>query len=371
MSKKPAASSILITGFPGFLSNHLVRHLAESTPAPLELLCLRNTESAARRQLRHLDEQQPGLAQRTSIWSGDITEPKLGLGSADYTQLSERVGIVYHLAALYDLAVAERVAYEVNVGGTVHLLDFCEACDDLRQLNYISTCYVAGERTGTIYEDELDVGQHHKNHYEATKFWAEVEVQRRWRHIPTAIFRPGIVIGDSKTGATTKYDGPYYVFQLLHGLPEWLPVPNIGSGDAVVNLVPVDFVAQALAHLGLRHELHTQVYHLADPEPMGASEIVDGVLQRMGRRPTMGRLPAAWVDRALKNGTIEQWTGVPRQALTYFNHDAYFDTTHAREALSEQQITCPPLSAYLDRIVDFFLRHPDEAPTDFPADAAV
>lgn len=356
-------SPILITGFPGFLSDHLVRLLGDSTDADLELLCLRDMEPLAQRRLRQLQQEQPQLVDRCKIWAGDIREPNLGLSADDYAELTERVEVVYHLAAIYDLAVAERIAYSINVGGTVNVLDFCEACDELQKLNYVSTCYVAGERTGRIYEQELDVGQHHKNHYEATKFWAEVEVQRRWDRIPTAIFRPGIVVGDSRTGETRKYDGPYYIFQLLHRLPEWMPLPNVGSGNAAVNLVPVDFVAQALTGLGQRPDRRDQVYHLADPEPMGAAQIVNGVLDLMQRRPTMGRLPAQWVERALTNGTVEQWTGVPREALTYFNHDAHFDTTHADEALGVIGLQCPHLSDYLGQLIDFFLRHPEGPPS--------
>lgn len=355
---------ILLTGFPGFLSRFLVRKLVEVTQAPLHFLCLRSTVETARQQLAELENHHPALAGRWHVHSGNIAEPKLGLDPSEYDELTAEVGIVWHLAAIYDLSVAEETAYRVNVGGTVEILDFCENCEHFERLNYVSTCYVAGERTGTICEDELDVGQHHKNHYEETKFWAEVEVQRRSEDLPTAIYRPAIVVGDSGTGETAKYDGPYYVFQLLHRLPEWMPVPRIGRGDAEVNLVPVDFVAEALATLGHHRASTGAVYHLADPFPMQSAQIVDRVLEQMGRRPSMGRLPATWVERALKNRTVEEWTGVPREALTYFNHDAHFDTTNATGALDELGLQCPPLSTYLDRLLDYFLRHPDGPPSD-------
>lgn len=354
--------SILMTGFPGFLSEHLLGRLAETTDSDVHLLCLSGTAERARRQLEILESEHPDFAGRWTIHTGDLTAEQLGLDPETYEELTGEVGVVWHLAAIYDLAVDEEIAYRVNVGGTAELLDFCEACDDFAQLNYVSTCYVAGERTGVVREDELDLGQHHKNHYEATKFWAEVEVQRRWDEIPTAIFRPAIVVGDSHTGQTAKYDGPYFVFQLLDRLPEWMPVPAVGTGNATVNLVPIDFVADALAELGHRPDTDGRVYQIADPQPMTARQIVDRVLELMGRRKTMGQLPATWVDRALANDTVEQWTGVPREALTYFNHDVRFDTTNTVEALRDTAIDCPPLSTYLDRLVDFFLQHPEQPP---------
>ena len=353
---------ILLTGFPGLLSERLLSELAESTDAPLHLLCLESTVDDAQRQLARLQNQHPQLEGRCNVYGGDISRDRLGLSEREYDQLTEQVGVVWHLAAIYDLSVPQEIAYRVNVGGTANVLDFCEDCEDFARLNYVSTCYVAGDRTDRVYEDELDVGQHHKNHYEATKFWAEVEVQRRRDEIPTAIFRPAIVVGDSNTGATGKYDGPYYVFRLLHRLPEWMPVPTVGRGDAPVNLVPIDFVAEALATLGRREDTEGKVFQLADPHPMTAREIVDTVLELMGRRPSMGQLPASFVERALENETVEQWTGVPREALVYFNTGARFDTTRASDALGEVGIECPPLAGYLDRLIDFFLRYPDEPP---------
>ncbi len=363
MSDTLTDAPILLTGFPGFLSNHLVRQLADQSDADIHFLCLEGTVETARRRLEQIEADVPALEDRWELHSGDIARPSLGLDPSTYERLTETIGVVWHLAAIYDLSVDERVAYRINVGGTVEILDFCEQCTDLERLNYISTCYVAGERTGRIFEDELDVGQRHKNHYESTKFWAEVEVQRRRDHIPTCIFRPAIVVGDSQTGTTTKYDGPYYVFKLLNRLPDWMPVPAIGSGDARVNLVPIDFVAESLAALGHRPQPDDAVYHLADPNPMTSRQIVDRTLETMGRRPTVGRLPARWVERALANDTVEAWTQIPQEALTYFNHRADFDTTSAQSALADANIECPRLADYLPRLLEFFLQHPEQPPT--------
>ncbi len=354
---------MLITGFPGFLSDHLLRRLLRTTEAPIHLLVLPSTLDAAQERLDDLAYHDHQVADRCTLHPGDITDPRLGLDSDTYGELAESISSVWHLAAIYDLAVDEDIAYRVNVQGTIHVLDFCQACTSLDKLNYISTCYVAGKRGGQVLETELDLGQRHNNHYESTKFWAEVEVQRRQDQIPTTIFRPSIVVGHSRTGEINKYDGPYYVFQLLHRLPDWLPFPKIGRGDTPANLVPVDFVTDALVELGLRTDTTDQVFQLADPTPMTSADVVDHILEAFGRRPTMGRLPLSWVMRALENESVEAWTGLPRESLVYFHHDAQFDTANTDRALADTSIMCPPLPVYLSTLLNFFLDHPDQAPS--------
>ncbi|RAL22836.1 3-beta hydroxysteroid dehydrogenase [Lujinxingia litoralis] len=345
---------ILMTGFPGFLASHLARELAGRGTAEFHLLVLPGERAAAQRRLTELSRDIPDLPQRVRLLTGDITRERLGLSPDAYRELCTTVGVVWHLAAIYDLAVPRDVAFEVNVGGTRQMLDFCEDCEDLARLNYVSTCYVSGDRTGTIREDELDVGQGFKNHYEETKFWAEVEVQRRSDTIPTTIFRPGITVGDSHTGATDKFDGPYYVFGLLERLPEWMPIPNVGRGDARVNIVPIDVLVESLAVLGHDPAHRGQVFHLADPHPMRAREIIRRTLEHMGRKAPAGSVPESWVQKALGNERLEDWIGVPREALDYFNHPANYDTSLAQKALAQHGIEFPHLSVYLPTLLDAF-----------------
>ena len=123
------------------------------------------------------------------------------------------------------------------------MLAFCRAAERLERLNYVSTAYVAGDRTGVVYEHELDLGQGFKNHYESTKFQAEVWVRSAVDRIPTTIFRPAIVVGDSRTGETQKFDGPYYALRFIAATAaRGMPVANIGRGATPFNVVPVDFI---------------------------------------------------------------------------------------------------------------------------------
>jgi thioester reductase-like protein len=361
LDDKIVDGDVLLTGFPGFLAENLLQRLVELQPAStFYLLIQAKFRPVAERCLARLEREHPGFEGRYELLEGDITDRFLGFDEQRYRELAETVNVVWHLAAVYDLAVPEQIAYRVNVTGTIHVLDFCEACSELSRFNYISTCYVSGEREGMIYEDELDEGQGHKNHYESTKFWAEVEVQRRSTEIPTTIFRPGIVVGNSRTGETAKYDGPYYLMKLLNRLPDWLPMVNIGRGETVVNLVPIDFVADAMSYLGLKKGVEGQVFHLADPNPMRARDVVALTLDAMNKAPAIATVPSTLVEAALRRQKLEEMVGIPRESLTYFNHDARYESANTQRELKETAIRCPHLSTYMQTLVDYFLRNPEK-----------
>lgn len=349
------------TGFPGFLSARLLVSLAKIAPdAPRILLVQPHLLALARARIDSLAALAPSLKHSVELLPGDITEPHLGLDPATFERVTSSTQVVWHLAAIYDLAVKPEIAHKINVSGTVHVLDLCQRCPDLKRLNYVSTCYVSGDRTGLILEGELDQQQHHKNHYEETKFWAEVEVQRRMDSIPTTIFRPGIVVGDSKTGETDKYDGPYYVFKLLSRLPQHLPLPNVGKGDALVNLVPIDFAAAAMAAIGSDPDASGTTFQIADPNPMRARDILAKALEYYGRPPARGTIPSSIIDRAMRVPALVDAIGVPRESVMYFNHDARYDTANTQRALRQSGLRCPHLSTYMHVLLDYMALHPDK-----------
>ena len=355
-------SHTLVTGFPGFLSFELLKRLAATQPeARFTLLVLPVMCAVADRMLHELCLETPSLKGRCELVEGDISKPRLGLSPSRYDDLSSSVTMVWHLAALYNLAVKEEVAYQVNLDGTRHVLRFCQACGErFERLNYISTCYVSGDRTGRILERELVKGQEFKNHYESSKFWAEVEVQRHMESLPITIFRPSIVVGDSRTGRIVKYDGPYYIFRLIDRLPAWFPLLNIGSGDAHVNLVPVDFVSEAMAYLGTRAQHHGEVFHLADPSPLRARDVLQLVSTAFERQGAVASLPAPMVERLLaRSRATRELLDLPAEVLTYFNHPASYDTSHIDRALLPTSIRVPHLSTYLSVLLDFYRANPE------------
>ncbi len=355
-----APTTILFTGFPGFIGRRLIEALArDNERAHFVLLVEERRIEAAETAMAALGDAVDGLETRMELLVGDIAERQLGQTDADAEALAARVQQIWHLAAVYDLAVAERLAYRVNVVGTINILDFAERCGGLQRLHYVSTCYVSGNRVGLVREVELDEGQGFKNHYESTKFWAEVEVQRRMESLPTTIYRPGVVVGDSRTGATDKYDGPYHVIRLLHRLPDGVPVPNIGSGDCVVNIIPVDFAIEAITAISSDATAVGQVFQIADPNPMRAGDIVAMMLDQMGKAPSIGRVPAGLARFALKFSPLESALDLPREALAYFNHDARYDTTNTTSVLAQTGVRCPHLSTYMDALIHYVERHPN------------
>ena len=350
---------VLITGFPGFIAGRLLARLVPERPeAQFYLLVQPKFVVEAQNKCREIANAVPELADRWHVISGDITAPDLGIDDAVKAEVRSTVQEVWHLAALYDLAVPQSIAHAVNFDGTRNVLDFCESLEDLRRLEYISTCYVAGDRTGRVREDELDCKQDFKNHYESTKFWAELEVQRRWGSIPTSVFRPAIVIGDSRTGETVKGDGPYVVVQMLLRLPRWLPMVNLGPSKAPVNLVPVDYVVEAMVRLSAKPEAEGKVFHLADPAPSTAREILALSVRHLRRAPVLGTVPVRVGYLLDAIGPTKQLLRLPRETLDYFNHPVEYDVSNTVSLLGGE-LSCPRFVDYWPTLLKYAREHPE------------
>jgi thioester reductase-like protein len=341
--------TMLLTGFPGFLAGRLVpRLLAEDDEARIVALVEPRMVQRARAMAPDGVDVQPG----------DITDARLGLDDRTYERLTGEVSAVFHLAAVYDLAVGADLAERVNVQGTQNVVDFCRRCPNLERHHYISTAYVAGVRSGVVLERELAEGQDFKNFYESTKFAAEVVVRASMDDVPTTIYRPAIVVGDSQTGETQKFDGPYYLLRSMKGPG---PVLQIGRGDAPFNVVPVDFVVDAIA-AGARDASATgHTLHLVDPEPVSSTELARLLAREYrGKEPSL-RIPPAVVDRSLRFRAVRKaFGGTPRQSIVYLNHPVHFDTTQASEILGRNGLRCPRFPEYVGNMVRFFSAHEDD-----------
>jgi thioester reductase-like protein len=205
----------------------------------------------------------------------------------------------------------------------------------LRRYHYVSTCYVAGKRTGLIREDELRHEAGFRNFYEETKYLAEVEVEALKRELPVTIHRPAVVCGDSRTGETAKYDGVYYLIQYLRMGPRLLSLANIGNDDVRLNIVPVDFVVEALATLAGDERASGATVQLADPAPLTTRELFDtiaGVMTGHGSRLT---IPAPLVHTSLTLPLSDVLTKLPHSGVPYFFIRQTYDT--ARAAIGSKQ----------------------------------
>jgi thioester reductase-like protein len=351
--------TLFVTGFPGFLGRELLPLLLARRPEA-RAVCLVQEKFAAlaREQVERLEREQPHTSGRIGLVGGDVTRAGLGVdGEALFPEVEE----IYHLAAVYDLGVSAELGQRVNVVGTRNVLDLAGQCPRLKQLHYVSTCFVSGRHPGLFAEDDLQKGQAFNNHYEETKYRAELEVRERMRGgLPATIYRPAITVGDSTTGVTQKYDGPYFAIQWLVRQPGPLAImPVVGDLTARVNLVPRDFVVSAIAHLSGLPQSRGRTYHLADPAPLSARELLDVLGRALGKR--LLRVPLT-VD--LAKMAIERVPGVyrllriPAPMIDYFVHPTRYDTRNAQADLAGSGIACPPLASYVDRMVAFVRENP-------------
>jgi len=346
-----------LTGVPGFLGTRLLKSLAATEPdASFLLLVQPKFEDKARRML-----EETNLMRRTTLLPGDITEPDLDLGNR-YDEVTDQITAACHLAAVYDLSVPREVGWRVNVEGTRNVLNLLEDCPQLERFGYVSTAYVSGRRTGMIRENELLHDAGFKNYYEETKYHAEVLVQERMDHLPTRIFRPGIVVGDSRTGATEKFDGPYFILQALQRLPRYALMTRIGSGQETVNLVPVDFVVGAMTHLLLEDEFEASVFHLTDPSPLTTQEILDLFTAVLDKRVAYVPIPVG-LARTLMQVGAGRLFGIDAELIDYFDHASRYDSTHTQAALQGTDITCPSLRDYGSTMVEYMTKHGDTRST--------
>lgn len=354
-------STLLMTGFPGFLGSALLGRLLARRP-DAHAVCLVQAAhlDAARERLSAIEVAEPHVAGRVRLVVGDITAPGLGLAAADEALL-EDVTEVWHLAAVYDLSVSEEVAHLVNVVGTDRILDLCRSLPDLRRLQYVSTCYVSGRYEGRFREDDLELGQEFRNHYESTKHEAEVLVRRAMAAgLPATIYRPGIVVGDSRTGETQKYDGPYFLATFLRRQAPVVVVPAVADRDAVrFCLVPRDFVIEAMDQLSVLDVSLGRTYALTDPEPPTVRRLVDAFARRLGKRVVWVPLPLSLTRTVVSLPLAERLMGLPVEALDYFASPTTYDTTHTTTDLADVGLTCPRFEEYADRLLDYMIEHPE------------
>jgi thioester reductase-like protein len=345
--------SVLFTGFPGFIGARLLPRLLELSPEE-KFVCLVQDRflDLARRELAAIEARAPAARGRMSIAVGDITRPGLALSGDDATRLRRELTGAHHLAAVYDLAVSRELGMKVNVEGTRNVLRFLAEAPSFERLHYVSTAYVSGTATGVFRESDLDVGQGFKNHYEETKFLAEVEVVRSG--VPSTIYRPSVVVGDSRTGETGKFDGPYFTLTAMEKIPSPGVFLRVGSGNNPVNLVPVDFVVEALARLSTQRERGTRTYHLTDPEPLSVIEVEKLFAHALGKTFLYMPVPKRAAKVLFGLRPVQRHFGMPVESLDYFDHPLRFDTTEASRALATVGLECPRLRDYVDRLVAFY-----------------
>jgi thioester reductase-like protein len=352
-------SSLLVTGFPGFLATALLpRLLAGDTTARAVCLVQRRHAERARRTVDELDAPGMRLRDRVRLVEGDISRPGLGLDRSDLREVAD----VWHLAGVYDTTAPRELAERVNVLGTRHLLDTAGAMPRLRRFRHVSTCYVSGDHAGVFREEDLDVGQGFHSVYDETKFRAELEVRTAGAQgLPVTVYRPASVVGDSRTGWTQKYDGPYFLLRLLlRQRPALALVPRFTDpAKAYFNVVPVDFLTSALAALAGTEDGPGLTYQVADSRVVTVADIVVASAAATGRRVRWVPLPLGAVRRVAGAPGVRGLVGIPAPVFDYFASRTRYATANTQRALAGRGVTCPPWESYVGRLVAFMRAHPD------------
>jgi thioester reductase-like protein len=348
---------ILLTGATGFLGVRLVRELLDRQPDAKLALLIRDRPGQPGQQRADLFVP-PEDRLRVQVYSGDVSQPNCGLDAAAYQRLSAETTRVIHSAATVRFDHSLDEARAINVEGTRRVLDFAAGARQLRSLAYVGTAYVAGERSDLVRENELAVGQGYRNTYEQTKAEAEALVRSRMASLPAVVLRPSIIVGDSQTGVTSSFKMMYWPLK-IYARRLWRTVP--GYPDAVLDIVPVDFVATSVARLAFDDAAMGNTVHLC-AGPRGSATI-----QQIARRAAeyFNAPEARYVDPKLFFAAVRPllfvslW-GRKRRVLRdgrayrdYFTMRMQFDTTNADRLLGPAGVCPPPVLDYLDRLFHY------------------
>jgi NAD(P)-dependent dehydrogenase (short-subunit alcohol dehydrogenase family) len=359
-----------VTGATGFIGRNLVQRLLQREGTIYALV-----RAGSRGRLEQLRTAWGADGARVVPISGDLSQPGLGVSEEDLLTLRGDVDHFFHLAAIYDMAADAEAQEVANVEGTGHAVELAGAIE-AGCFHQVSSIAAAGLYRGEWREDMFEEAERLDTHpYFRTKHESE-RVVREESSRPWRVYRPGVVVGDSRTGEMDKIDGPYYFFKLLQRmrgvLPSWLPIVGVEGGE--INIVPVDFVAAAIDHIAHRPGLDGRAFHLTDPAPKKAGEVINLFARaadapqaelRLGQEVTEPATSLARTGLRLfppaKRATklaLSQ-LGIPPAVLTYVNYPTHFDSTEAQAALAGSGIEAPPLESYADKVWDYWERNLD------------
>lgn len=358
-----------VTGATGFLGRFLVDKLLQRK-GNITVLVRKGSE----KRLEAIAERMGWDRKRISVVIGDLSKPKLGLTPTQVKALSGKVTHFFHLAAIYDLAADAESQKTANVEGTRHALELAAAVK-AGCFHHTSSIAAAGLTPGVFREDMFDEAEGLSDPYFRTKHDSEGLVRKQTK-VPYRIYRPGAVVGHSKTGEIDKIDGPYYLFTLIkklrQALPQWMPVLGIEGGR--LNIVPVDYVVDAMDHIAHKKGLDGHCFHLVDPHPLRIGEVLN-VFCRAAHAPEMSMrvdarmlavVPAAVRGAVLNLPPVKRFTSmllrdfrIPPQTLKLLTYPTRFDSRETERALKGTKIAVPPLEDYAWRLWDYWERHLD------------
>lgn len=318
----------------------------------------------AEKEIAHLEatvSSQPGLRERVRLVTGDVTWMDIGLSGIEFRYLTSEVTEVYHLAALHAVGGDRELLTSVNVQGTSNVLALARAMKKLERFVHFSSAYVSGDRVGVILEEELDCGQGFRNPYEASKHRAEVLVRRARDRLPVTIVRPAGVVGDSRTGEIDRFDSVYHLGILLAASPVAFTVPLPGDGRAPLNLIPVDYLIDAVSAIVSKPDTVGKTFHVVDPNPLSVRGVYELIAARTGRRLPRYHVSANLTKVLLRIPGLERFAAVSAQAIDYLNHMAFYNSRNTADALDGTGLRCPSFEEYVDNLMRYVREYFDRA----------
>lgn len=364
---RSADNVVLLTGATGMIGRELAVRMARRPGTrivcPIRAASDLEAEQRLTATLADMPHQplSPEQRARLSAFCGDITAPGLGVPQSRWDALAADVTRIVHGAASVSWSLPLEEARRINVGGTMELLRLAEAASrrgTLRAFDYLSTVMVAGRRQGIIGEEELDERSGFWSTYEHSKAEAERLVRSRKGSLPVSVFRLSMVVGDSRTGHTSSFNVMYWPLKMLSRGVFWI-VP--GDRTGIVDVVPVDFVADAIETLSADPAQRGKSFHIAagkdDCSTVG--ELLDTAAEIMQiRRPILvnPRVFMPIVRPLLYTvtwGKRRESLNKGRVYLPYLAYRARFDVTQARAGLAPHGLAPPPLRSYMSRLIEF------------------
>jgi NAD(P)-dependent dehydrogenase (short-subunit alcohol dehydrogenase family) len=361
--------SYFVTGATGFIGRFLIGNLLKRK-GPIHVLVRQDSQ----KKFDAIAKKMGWDTKRLIVVHGDMTAPKCGLSAAQIRALKGNIRHFFHLAAIYDLDASAESQQAANIGGTQHALDLAAAID-AGCFHHTSSIAAAGLYPGIFREDMFDEAEGLDDPYLRTKHDSEGLVRQETR-VKWRIYRPGMVVGHSQTGEMDKIDGPYYFFTLIKKLREMLPpwMPTLGIEGGRINIVPVDFVADAMDHIAHKPKLDGHTFHLTDPEPLRVGEVLN-TFCRAGHAPEMTmRIDArmfAFVPSGIRGAIgnlppVRRFIGmllrdfrIPKSVIKFITYPTRFDSRETERALKGSGIAVPRLEDYAWRLWDFWERHLD------------
>jgi NAD(P)-dependent dehydrogenase (short-subunit alcohol dehydrogenase family) len=366
-----------VTGATGFIGKRLVKTLLARRGATVHFLLRAGSEGKLTALYDYWGLSDKSTKARAMPVLGDLTSKKLGVATDIMKTMKGKIDAVYHLAAVYDLSADEESQVQVNIEGTRNLVEFAKAID-AGHVHHVSSIAAAGLYEGVFREDMFEEAEGLDHPYFMTKHESEKIVRKECK-VPWTIYRPALVVGDSKTGEMDKIDGPYYFFKLIQRMRQILPpwMPSVGIEGGRINIVPVDFVVACIDHIShAKTELKSKCFHLVDPDGYRVGDVLD-IFSKAAHAPKMnlfinaallGFIPksvkkgmmALAPVRRIKNAVMKD-LGVPDDMFTFINFPTRYDRRELDVMLKGSGIECPNLRDYAWVLWDYWERHLDPA----------